>query len=77
MDEKDFQLGEINFVFCNDNYLSELNVKYLKHKSLTDILTFSLDDENGCLCGDIFISVPRIKENAKKYQQALNKRMIR
>lgn len=61
--------GDINFIFCDDEYLSELNYKYLKHKTLTDILTFPVEDESGHLCGDIFISVPRIRENAVTYQQ--------
>ena len=63
------EAGDINFIFCNDNYLSDLNVKYLKHKTLTDILTFSFNDERGILCGDIFINVPKVKEKSKKYNQ--------
>ena len=63
--------GDLNFILCDDDYLAELNFKYLKHKTLTDILTFSLDDETGGLCGDIFISLPRIRENAKKFNQLL------
>jgi probable rRNA maturation factor len=61
--------GDINYIFCDDVYLSELNSKYLKHNSLTDILTFPADEENGSICGDIFISLPRIKENAVKFKQ--------
>jgi probable rRNA maturation factor len=61
--------GELNFILCDDAFLSELNYKYLKHKTLTDILTFSFDDENGYLGGDIFISLPRVKENALKFNQ--------
>ena len=63
------EAGDINFIFCDDNYLSELNIKYLKHKSLTDILTFSHSDGGGLLCGDIYISFPRVIENAGKYDQ--------
>jgi len=65
------EAGDINFIFCNDDYLLELNFKYLKHNTLTDILTFSLDDEDGILCGDIYISLPRVKENAIKFNQKL------
>ena len=61
--------GEISFIMCDDSFLSELNFRYLKHKTLTDILTFSSDDENGNLSGDIFISFPRVKENAVKFNQ--------
>ena len=61
--------GDLNFIFCDDDYLADLNYKYLKHKTLTDILTFSFDDEHGSLCGDIFISWPRILENAETFNQ--------
>jgi rRNA maturation RNase YbeY len=63
--------GDINFIFCDDIFLSELNYKYLKHSTLTDILTFPTDDENGQVCGDIYISIPRVKENAIKFQQSV------
>jgi rRNA maturation RNase YbeY len=52
------QAEELNFIFCNDPYLKRLNKKYLAHNYFTDIITF----EN-----DIFISVDRVKENAKKF----------
>ncbi|MFZ4522329.1 MAG: rRNA maturation RNase YbeY [Bacteroidales bacterium] len=61
--------GDLNFIFCDDEYLAELNYKYLNHKTLTDILTFSFDDEHGSLCGDIFISWPRVLENAGTFNQ--------
>jgi probable rRNA maturation factor len=63
--------GDLNFILCDDDYLAELNFKYLRHKTLTDILTFPLDDENGSICGDIFISLPRVRENAQKFNQRL------
>lgn len=55
--------GEINYIFCKDGYLKSINKSYLKHDYLTDIITFdhSVGDE---ISGDIFISVPRVKENA-------------
>ena len=61
--------GDLNFILCDDNYLAELNFKYLRHKSLTDILTFTTDGEPGCLNGDIYISFPRVMENALKFKQ--------
>jgi len=56
-------LQDVNIVFCNDEELLEKNVKYLKHNTLTDIITFdySIGDK---LSGEIFISVERVKENA-------------
>jgi len=63
--------GEITYVFCNDNYLGKMNEKYLKHNTLTDIITFDYSEE-GILSGDIFISIERIKENAESYGATLD-----
>ncbi len=56
-------LKEINFIFCSDNYLYQLNVSYLSHDTLTDIITFPYELFPD-LAADIFISVERVKENA-------------
>jgi probable rRNA maturation factor len=55
--------GEINYIFCDDEYLVQLNVQYLDHDTLTDIISFdySVGSE---VNGDIFISIERVKENA-------------
>ena len=59
----EFRLGELNYVFCDDAYLLKLNVEFLDHDTLTDIISF--DYTIGKLVGgDIFISVERVKENA-------------
>jgi rRNA maturation RNase YbeY len=57
--------GEINYVFCNDEYLHKLNVEFLQHDTLTDIISFdySVGKE---LHGDVFISIERVKENAQE-----------
>lgn len=54
----------INYIFCSDNYLLGLNIKYLDHNYLTDILTFSSTDNDKHLEGDIFISIERVLENS-------------
>ncbi len=54
----------INFIFCSDKYLLNLNKSYLNHSTLTDIITFDYSVKNQ-LSGDIFISIERVKENAK------------
>ncbi|MCB0804789.1 MAG: rRNA maturation RNase YbeY [Bacteroidales bacterium] len=59
--------GEINFIFCDDSYLHDLNVKYLQHDTLTDIITFDQSENPEQMDGDIFISIERVKENAKQY----------
>jgi rRNA maturation RNase YbeY len=63
LDEEDRELGEVNYIFCSDDYLREINVKRLKHNTLTDII--SLDYSLGAVVsGDIYISHERVKENA-------------
>lgn len=60
------KLGDIAYVFCNDEYLLKMNQEYLNHDTLTDIITF--DYTNGTtLAGDIFISLERVKENATTF----------
>lgn len=63
--------GELAFVFCEDTYLSEMNLKYLKHSSLTDIITFDYSEKN-VLSGDIMISIDRVRDNAEKYSTTFN-----
>ena len=68
--------GDINYIFCNDKYLHKLNVEFLNHDTLTDIISFdySVGKE---LHGDIFISIERIKENASKYEESFNSELHR
>ncbi len=60
-------LGTINYVFCNDEELLEINIKHLNHNTFTDIITFDYT-EGTKINSDIFISVERVSENAKKFQ---------
>ena len=62
-----YKEGDINFIFGDDEYLLKLNVKYLKHNSLTDIISFDYS-LGKMVSGDIFISIERIIENALKYK---------
>ncbi|MCB0446768.1 MAG: rRNA maturation RNase YbeY [Gelidibacter sp.] len=65
--EEDFSEGEINYIFCDDDYLYKLNVEFLKHDTLTDIISF--DYTLGKLInGDIYISVERVLDNAKDFE---------
>jgi len=59
--------GELNYIFCNDEYLHKLNVEFLDHDTLTDIISFdySVGKE---LHGDIYISVERVADNAKDFK---------
>ncbi len=62
-----YKEGDINYIFCDDDYLFELNIKHLKHNTLTDIISFDYT-LGKILSGDIFISVDRVKENALEYK---------
>ena len=73
---EEFKQGEINYIFCEDDYLHKLNVEFLEHDSLTDIISFdySVGKE---LHGDIFISVDRVKENASKFKVTFEEELNR
>ena len=74
--EEGCEEGEINYIFCDDDYLHKLNVEYLDHDTLTDILSFdySVGKE---LHGDIFISVERVRENAKEFNTSFENELHR
>jgi probable rRNA maturation factor len=69
--------GHINYIFCSDNYLAELNKQFLHHNTYTDIITFPDLSNPKKISGDIYISVERIKENAEKYHQLFEKELAR
>ena len=69
-------LGEINFIFCSDDYLLKLNHEFLKHSTYTDIITFDYSDIES-VSGDIFISIDRVYENAKKFKVPLDQELLR
>lgn len=63
LESEGYGLGDLNYIFCDDDYLLEINKKYLDHDTLTDIITFDYTDSK-VLSGDIFISIERVRENA-------------
>ncbi len=67
----------INFIFCSDDYLFELNRTYLKQETFTDILTFPYQDDKNIISGDIFISINRVKENANDFNQDFDNELLR
>jgi rRNA maturation RNase YbeY len=71
-----FTISEINYIFCDDAYLHKLNVEFLQHDTLTDIISF--DNTIGKqICGDIFISIERVKDNAKDYKVSFDDELHR
>ena len=76
IEENEFTLGELNYIFCDDAYLLKLNVEFLEHDTLTDIISF--DYTMGKLVGgDIFISLERVKENAEKFSHSFEEELKR
>jgi probable rRNA maturation factor len=73
---ENFEEGEVSYIFCDDEYLHKLNLEFLKHDTLTDIISFdnSLGNE---INGDIFISVERVKENASSYNTTFENELHR
>ena len=71
-----YQMGDVNYVFCDDSYLNKMNVEFLNHDTYTDIISFdySLGKQ---LHGDIYISVERVIENAKIYQSSFKNELCR
>lgn len=69
-------VGEISYIFCSDEYLYDINLKHLKHDTLTDIITFDYCEEK-IVNGDIYISVERIKENAKLFNNSIENELHR
>lgn len=63
---ENYRLRLLNFIFCSDAYLLNINQQYLKHDTYTDIITFDNSDNEKEIVGDIFISMDRIRENAKE-----------
>ena len=70
-------IGFINCVFCTDDYLLQINKKHLQHNQFTDIITFDFSENKSNLEGDLYISVDRVKDNAKKHKTTLQKELIR
>ncbi|RNI26996.1 rRNA maturation RNase YbeY [Rufibacter latericius] len=62
-----FELESLNYIFCSDEYLHQMNVEYLDHDTLTDVITFDNSDFEGVIEGDVFISIDRIVDNATSF----------
>lgn len=73
----DFKLSELNFIFCSDEYLLKINIEYLDHNTLTDIITFDNSEDENTIEGDIFISIDRVKENAETFKVSFENELLR
>lgn len=72
-----YELSQLNYVFCSDEYLLEINKQYLDHDYFTDIITFDNSEEDNQLEGDIYISVDRVRDNAATFHTDFDTEMRR
>ena len=69
-------LGEISYIFCDDDFLHIINMQYLNHDTLTDIISFDYT-EGDIISGDIFVSVERVEDNAKDFNVSFDEELKR
>jgi rRNA maturation RNase YbeY len=67
--ESNKEILAINYIFCSDAYLNQINQEYLSHNTLTDIITFNNSDDDQYIDTDIYISVDRVFENSRTYHE--------
>lgn len=72
-----YQLDELNFILCSDDYLLRINQQYLDHDTYTDVITFDNSEALKTITGDVFISIDRIRENASLYKHRLQDELCR
>lgn len=75
-----FEIQELNYIFCSDEFLHKINLDYLNHDTYTDIITFDLQEpseENKNIESDIFISIDRVTENARKLNISFKEELAR
>lgn len=74
---ENFNLSEINYIFCDDKFLYSLNIEYLNHNTFTDVISFDFSERTDQITGDIYISIERISENANKFNKTINNELFR
>jgi probable rRNA maturation factor len=72
-----YKIGDINYIFCTDEYLLDINRQYLQHDYYTDIITFDNSEDEGVLEGDIYVSVDRVKDNAENLKVGFEEELRR
>ena len=70
-------INNLQYVFCSDEYLLDINNTFLKHNYYTDIISFDLSENKGILVADVYISVDRVKDNAKIHQVPYKEELLR
>lgn len=72
IESENYSLKSINFIFCSDQYLLNINQQYLHHDTYTDIITFDNSEKEKYIESDIFISIERVRENSKAYKVSID-----
>jgi probable rRNA maturation factor len=71
------ELDGLQYVFCSDDYLLEINKSFLQHDYYTDIITFDLSEGAGSVIGEVYVSIDRVKENASTHSQPFSRELLR
>ncbi len=71
------KLADLNYIFCSDDYLLNINKQYLKHDFYTDIITFGLSEPGEPISGEIYISIDRVRDNSIQFKTSLKKELHR
>ena len=66
--EEGATLNSLNYIFCSDEFLREINIRYLNHKTYTDVITFNYSHSEDEIDGEIYISIERVRENAESFE---------
>lgn len=75
--DSEYELEEINYIFCSDEYLHKINLEQLNHDTYTDVITFQYNDSEEAIESDIYISIDRIRENAEKFKVTFEEELHR
>lgn len=70
-------LGSLDYIFCSDDYLHDINMRFLQHDDLTDIITFDLSESKNSIEGEIYISIERVRENARLFKTGFTQELHR
>jgi rRNA maturation RNase YbeY len=71
------RIETLQYIFCSDKYILGINKSYLQHDYYTDIISFDLSETKGSLIGEVYISIDRVKDNAKTHKTSLKEELLR
>jgi rRNA maturation RNase YbeY len=75
--EEGTALEQLSYIFCSDTYLLQINQQFLNHNTLTDVITFPFSEKGEPVYGEVYLSVDRIKENAKTFRVEYQNELLR